>query len=252
MDLGITGRLALVTGAGRSIGRAIAIALSREGARVVLVARSKDQLDAVHRELAGSPKDHHVVALDLMADDGTARLADYLTQRAGEPEIIVHNVGGSIGVFDQFASSEEWKKAWQFNVGIGLELNRRFIPPMVKRRWGRIVHLSTLSTLTYNGYAAYVSSKCALNGYVKTISRTVSKDNVIISAVAPGAIYVEGRHFSKLQKDNPAALEQYFKEHLPIGRLGTADEIAPTVAFLCSNGASFMAGSIVGIDGGGM
>jgi 3-oxoacyl-[acyl-carrier protein] reductase len=123
---------------------------------------------------------------------------------------------------------------------------------MVERKWGRVVHLSTLSTYTYNGYAAYVSAKCALDGYVKTVSREVSKDNVIVSGVAPGAIYSEGRHFAKLQKENPAALEGYFKEHLSIKRLGRAEEIAPVAAFLCSDQASFMAGAIVGIDGGGM
>jgi len=150
------------------------------------------------------------------------------------------------------ASSDDWQRVWKFNVGIGHELNRAFMPAMVDRRWGRIVHLSTLSTTTYNGYAAYVSAKCALDGYVKSVNREVSKHNVIVSAVAPGAIYSEGRHFAKLQKENPAALEEYFNQHLPIRRLGRAEDIGPVVAFLCSEQAAFMAGSIVGIDGGGM
>src|SRR5260370_29281246 len=123
---------------------------------------------------------------------------------------------------------------------------------MGERRWGRVVHLSALSTATFNGYSAYVSAKLALNGYVKTISREVAKDNVIVSAVAPGAIYSEGRFFAKLTMENPAALEQYFDNHLPTRRLGTAADVAAGTAFLCSEHASFMAGAIVGIDGGGM
>ena len=91
-----------------------------------------------------------------------------------------------------------------------------------------------------------------LDGYVKSVNREVSRHNVVISAVAPGAIYSEGRHFAKLQKEKPAALEEYYNQHLPIRRLGTADDIGPVVAFLCSEFASFMAGSIVAIDGGGM
>ncbi len=87
---------------------------------------------------------------------------------------------------------------------------------------------------------------------MKSVNREVSKDNVIISAVAPGAIYSEGRFFAKMQKENPAAIEDYYKNHLPIRRLGTAEDIGPVVAFLCSDFASFLAGSIVGIDGGGM
>ncbi len=251
MDLKIRDRLALVTGASRGIGRAIALELAKEGARVIIVARSPEPLQAVRRELGGSEGRHHTFALDLMAEGGIAKLSEEI-QNLGALDIMVHNLGGSNGVFTTFASSEDWKKVWQFNVGVSHELNRMFIPLMVQRRWGRVVHLSTLSTTTYNGYAAYVSAKCALDGYVKTINREVSKDNVIVSAVAPGAIYSEGRHFAKLQKEDPAALEDYFKNHLPIKRLGRAEEIAPVAAFLCSEQASFMAGSIVGIDGGGM
>ena len=251
MDLRIEDRLALVTGASRGIGRAIAVALAREGARVILVARSQEQLEVVRKEIATTERKHYCYAIDLMAEDGVARLIKAITTDLGEPDIVVHNLGGSFGL-PAFAPTEDWKKVWYFNVGIGHELNLAFIPGMVKRRWGRIVHLSTLSTVTYNGYAPYVSAKCALDGYVKSVNREVSKDNVIISAVAPGAIYSEGRYFAKLQKENPAAIEDYFKNHLPIRRLGTAEDIGPVVAFLCSDFASFMAGSIVGIDGGGM
>ena len=251
MDLGIRDRLALVTGASRGIGRAIALELAREGARMILVARSEGPLKAVKAEMHGDRDDHCVIATDLLAEGAPARLARTVTEEVGAPEIVVHTLGGSIGVLQTFASSQEWTKVWQFNVGIAHELNRVFIPSMVTKRWGRIVYLSTLSTSTYNGYAAYVSAKFALNGYVKTVNREVSKDNVIVSAVAPGAIYSEGRYFARLQKEDPAALEDYFKNHLPIRRLGRAEEIAPVVAFLCSEHASFMAGSIVGVDGGG-
>ena len=251
MDLCIQDRLALVTGASRGIGRAIAASLAHEGARVILVARSQEQLEAVRKEITIATRQHHCYAIDLLAEDGVARLIKAITTDLGEPDIMVHNLGGSFGV-PAFAASEDWKKVWHFNVGIGHELNRAFIPGMVKRRWGRIVHLSTLSTVTYNGYPPYVSAKCALDGYVKSVNREVSKDNVIITAVAPGAIYSEGRFFAKLQKEDPAALEDYFKNHLPIRRLGTAEDIGPVVAFLCSDFASYMAGTIVGIDGGGM
>lgn len=252
MDLGLNGKIALVTGASKGIGRAIALKLAEEGARLAIVARTAEALGAVHASLAGGASRHRAFALDLMADGGVERLIKAVTAELGAPEIIVHNLGGSLGVFQAMAPTDDWRKVWQFNLGIAHELNRAFLPGMAARKWGRVVHLSTLSTTTYNGAAAYVSAKCAVDGYVKAINREFSKDNVIVSAVAPGAIYSEGRHFAKLQKEDPAALREYFKQHLPIQRLGTAEEIAPVVAFLCSNHASFMAGSIVGIDGGGM
>jgi 3-oxoacyl-[acyl-carrier protein] reductase len=250
MDLGITDRLALVTGASRGIGRTIASELAREGARVVLVARSENNLEAVRRELA-TPDKHYVVAIDLMAEGGVQALADRLTQ-LGDLDIMIHNLGGGAGVQQVFASAEDWKRAWQFNVGIGHELNRLLIPAMIQRRWGRIVHLSTLSTTTYQGNAAYVSAKCALDGYVKSVSREVSQHGVILSAVAPGAIALEGRYFAKILQSDPSAVEDYFNKHLPIRRFGTAQDVAAVVAFLCSEQASYMAGAIVAVDGGWM
>ena len=122
---------------------------------------------------------------------------------------------------------------------------------MTKNKWGRIVHLSTLSTATYSGNAPYVSAKCALDGYIKTLSRQMAKHNVVVSAVAPGAIYTEGRYFAKLRNEDPAMLQKYLDENLPTGRLGEPEDIAPVVALLCSHQASFMAGSIVAIDGAG-
>ena len=252
MDLGIKNRLALVTGASRGIGRAIAVALAREGARVILVARSAELLEAVRREIATPDRPHHTYAIDLMADDGVPKLVQSISNDLGAPEIMVHNLGGSCGVNKTFAPAADWRKVWQYNLGIAHDLNCAFIPGMAARRWGRIVHLTTLSTKTFHGYPPHVAAKCAVDGYVSTVNREVSKDNVIISAVAPGTIYSEGRWFAKIQKEDPAALQEYFKKHLPTNRLGLAEDIGPVVSFLCSDYASFMAGSIVRVDGGGM
>ena len=250
MNLGIGNRTAVVTGAGRGIGRAIAVALAREGARVILVGRRAETLEVVRQQLDGQDRRHQIFPADLM-EDQLSRLAEALESQYGSPDILVHNAGGSLGLRDPFAPVTEWQRVWYFNVGAAIEWNRFFIPGMAARRWGRIVHLSTLATVTYDGNAAYVSAKCALNGYVKTVNRMVSKDNVIVSAVAPGAIHSEGRFLAKLHAEDPEGLQRYFDEHLPIRRLGRAEDVAGVVAFLCSEQAAFMAGSIVGIDGGG-
>jgi len=259
VDLRIKDRLALVTGASRGIGRAIAVELAREGARVVLVARTQEQLEAVRGALP-RPADHHCVAIDLLLPESVPKLAEKMTA-LGEIDIMVHNLGGSAGTFPALAPSDDWKKVWQFNLGIGHELNRIFMPAMVTRRWGRIVHLSSLATTTYRpaaggnppyGNIPYITAKCALEGYVKSMGRDVARDNVIVTAVSPGAIYSEGRYFAKLEAENPAALEDFFQNHLPSGRLGRADEVASVVAFLCSEQASFMAGAVVEVNGGGV
>jgi len=248
MNLGIQNRLALVTGSSRGIGKGIARELAREGARVVLVARSADALEAVRLGLP-EPDRHRAFAIDLMEESGVGKLVEEISN-LGDLDIIVHNLGGSAGVREVFASAEEWKKVWQFNVGIPVEINRLLIPGMVARRRGRIVHLSTLSTTTYQGAAAYVSAKCALEGYLKCVSREVSKDNVILSAVAPGAISLEGRYFAKIEQEKSPAMDEYFNQHLPIRRFGKAEDVAAAVAYLCSEQASYLAGAIVPVDGG--
>jgi 3-oxoacyl-[acyl-carrier protein] reductase len=251
MNLGIENRVALVTGAGRNIGRAIALALAKEGARVILVGRSKDNLDRVNAEMPGTAGRHLSIALDLESADSVSRLQELTTGDIGCPEILVHNLGGSLGVTNAFSTAAEWARVWNFNLGIAHELNRLFIPRMVSKRWGRILHLSTLSTQTCEGSPAYVSAKCALDGYVKSMSREMSKHNVIMNSLAPGLINLEGRHYARMQRENPALLEQYFDNHLPIRRMGTAEEMAMIAAFLCSEHAAFMPGSIVRADGGG-
>ena len=251
MNLGVENRVALVTGASKNIGRAIALALAKEGARVILVGRSKTNLDAVSAEMSGGAGRHLSIELDLQLPESPLRLKELLKGDFENPEILVHTLGGSLGVTDSFASASEWAKVWYFNVGIAHELNRLFVPDMIARKWGRILHLSTLSTQTFDGYSPYTSAKCALDGYVKNMSRQVSRHNVIMNSLAPGLISLEGRYFARMQKENPAFLEQYFDNHLPIRRMGTADEISSIATFLCSEQAAFMAGSIVRADGGG-
>ena len=251
MNLEIENRVALVTGASKNIGRAIALALAKEGARVILVGRSKKNLDEVSAKMSGGAGRHLSIDLDLQLPESPLRLKELLKGDFENPEILVHNLGGSLGVTDAFASAAEWAKVWHFNVGIAHELNRLFVPSMIARKWGRITHLSTLSTQTHDGYAPYTSAKCALDGYVKNMSRQVSRHNVVMNSLAPGLISLQGRYFARMQKENPAVLEQYFDNHLPIRRMGTAEEIATIAAFLCSEHAAFMAGSIVRADGGG-
>jgi 3-oxoacyl-[acyl-carrier protein] reductase len=251
MNLGIDDRIALVTGASKNIGRAIAKALAKEGARLILVSRSRENLNEVHAELNGEKGRHLCVAMDLRLKEGPLRLKEALKGDFENPEIVVHNLGGSLGLTDPFSSADEWDDVWRFNVGIAHELNRLFIPDMMARKWGRILHLSTLSTQTYDGYAPYTSAKCALDGYVKSMSRLVSKSNVIMNALAPGLVGLEGRYFMRMKKESPAQLEQYFDNHLPIRRMGTPEEMALIATFLCSEHAAFMPGAIVRADGGG-
>ncbi len=252
MDLGINDKLALVTGASKGLGRAIAIQLAGEGARLVLVARSADRLKTLAGELSAPNRKHHCFAYDLLQEGACAALVKDMIAEAGHPDIIVHCLGGSLNVKEALAPVADWQKVWFLNVGVGIELNGRLIPHMVQKGWGRVVHISSAAAHTYLGYPAYVSAKLALNGYVKAVSRAVAAQNVVVSAVSPGPLFGEGRYLAQQQTANSPAWQEFCRNRLALGRLGEGGEIAPAVVFLCSTLSSFAVGSIFNVDGGSM
>lgn len=250
MDLGISGKLALVTGAGRGIGRSIAIELSREGAVVVAVSRSPESLKSLHAEMSVTGGHHRTICVNLAEAGAPSSVAHSVVRDVGVPDIVIHNLGGSLGVTDPLAGWQEWQKVWRFNVGVPVEMNTVLIPQMVEKKWGRIVHVSSSAASTFQGYPAYVSAKAALNAYVRTVGRAMANANIVMSAVAPGPIFGEGRYLARLEREDPAAWAEYVRHHLPIGRLGRPEEIATAVVFLCSKLASFAVSAIVPVDGG--
>jgi 3-oxoacyl-[acyl-carrier protein] reductase len=251
VTLGIDGRIALVTGSSKNIGLSIAQELANHGARVILTGRNMSELQLALDTLPGKKVRHLCVEVDFQLPEALEQLKNKIEGVFSEPEIIVHNLGGSLGVKDLFSPSKDWAKVWQFNLGIAHDINGYFVPIMQSKKWGRVLHLSTLSTETYAGNPAYVSAKCALDGYVKVFSRAVAKDNVLVNALAPGLIDIEGRYFSNLQKTDPDSIESYYANHLPIARMGTCSEIGKMAAILCSDVVGFVSGSIIRVDGGG-
>lgn len=252
MDLEIEDKLALVTGASKGMGRAIAMRLADEGARVIVVSRTPHLLESLQGELSKNGKRHYVFDADLSQEGTANELATSILTRAGAPDIVVHNVGGSIGVTDPMASSDDWRRVWHFNLGAAIDLNCAFVPHMKERKWGRIVHISSVSAENFSGYPAYVSAKTALNGYVKSMGRALAKTNIVLSAVAPGPMYAEGRFLANLQSQGGPQWDEYCRNHLAIARLGAPEEVAAAVAWLCSKHASFAVGGIFSVDGGAM
>lgn len=229
MNLGISGRTALVVGASRGIGLEIARELQSEGCKVHTVSRTgKTSLN-----------------MDLMKDNQPEMLLAALS--ASPPEIIVHVLGGSQGRIQTLGPASDWAWVWRLNLGVAHDINRAFIPLMRRNKWGRIVHISSNAALGAVGYCPYASAKAALNGYVRAVSKEFSRDGVIITAVAPGIVYTPGRYWASLDSKEK---EEYFNKYIPIHRFGRAEEVAKTVVFLCSDHAAYMAGSIVSIDGG--
>lgn len=247
MDLQLNGRKALVVGASRGLGRVVARLLAAEGCAVGVVARSASELDRVVAELPGSG--HRAFSCDCLLDGSTTRLAAEC-MATHQPDIVVHNLGGSLGVTDSLASAADYARVWRLNVGVPVEFNQVFVPAMANRGWGRVVHVSSVSAENFSGYSAYVAAKGGLNAYVKTLGRAVAAKGVVVSAVCPGPLFAEGRHLSQLQTAGGAPWRAFCDHHLAIGRLADPGEVAPFIALLCSPLASYAAGTIVNVDGG--
>jgi NAD(P)-dependent dehydrogenase (short-subunit alcohol dehydrogenase family) len=250
MNLGIENRLALITGAGRGIGRAIARCLAREGVHVAVVARSESDVESLVNEMGGAEKGHLGVALDLTREEGPSELFKTLIEKFGEPSIVVHNLGGTLDIKDPFCSIADWRRVYRCNFEVAVELNILLVPPMQKQRWGRVVHISSISAMENHGPITYCAIKAALTAYVRSFGGVVAPDGVVISAILPGAVFTEGGYWDYTSKNNPEHVRRYLSERQRIGRFGKPEEIGNMVAFLCSNLASFNTGSIIPIDGG--
>ena len=185
--------------------------------------------------------------MDLLFDvtDDTERAS--LFRHVTHADIIVHVVGGSIGIRDPLSPADDMIKVWMANLGAGHEINRVFLPGMVERGWGRIVHFSSNGVKLATGNVPYISAKGAVEAYVRNMSRIYAERGVVISCVAPGPIETPGIFMYDQSREWTRA---FFDKYVPMKRWGKSEEVAGAVALLCSQHASYMAGAIVPVDGG--
>ena len=164
-------------------------------------------------------------------------------------DIIIHNVGGSQKVFNYQVKSDEYFKVWNANLGYAIEINNFFIPSMIKKNWGRIIHISSSAAYNYSAPVAYSSAKSALNTYVSSLARKLIKNKIVISSVCPGPIELPERFMTIAQNKKNKFWREYKKYHLPIGRLAKPEEISSVIYFLSSDKASYCSGAIWNVDG---
>jgi len=251
MDLGINGRRALVTGAGRGIGKGIALCLAKEGAKVAIVSRTESDVQQVISEMGGNDLGHYGIAMDLMPENAPSVLLNKFKDYGIDNfDILVHNVGGTLSIKDPFCSVKDWQRVYRFNLEIAVEFNRILVPEMQKRKWGRVVHISSISGMENHGPVTFCSMKAALTAYTRSFGGVVAPDGVVVSAVLPGAVFTEKGYWDITSKENSEHVRKFMTERQRIGRFGTIEEIGNYVTFLCSDLASFNTGSIVPIDGG--
>ena len=250
MDLGIKGKLALVTGAGRGLGYSIALNLAQEGVKVVIISRTQNDLDRLMKEMGGKEAGHYSIACDLTEESMSAKVVQELQQKCGNPDIVINNLGGTLDIKDPFCSLADWRKIWRINLEITIEINNLLVPYMQKQKWGRIVNISSISALENQGPVPYCSVKAALVAYTRSLGRFLAPEGIVMTSLLPGAVFTEGGYWDISSKTNPEHVQKYLNERMAIKRFGTLDEIGTITTFLCSQQVSFCVGSAFLVDGG--
>jgi 3-oxoacyl-[acyl-carrier protein] reductase len=253
MDLGIKGKVALVTGGSRGLGRESALALAREGVLVAICARGEDRLKETTAELASTG----VKARGYMADLGDAaapaRLLGEVERDLGQVDILVNNVGGSMGTRDALSASEDdFIRVIDLNLWSTIRLMKLAVPKMQARKWGRVINISSIYGRELGGPSApYMTAKASVIAVTKHLAITVAKDGVTVNSVAPGSIMFPGGGWEKFVKNSPKqTVDEFIVRNLPMGKFGWPEPVGAAVAFLASRQADLIVGACINVDGG--
>lgn len=243
MDLGLSGRLALVTGASRGIGRAIAAGLAAEGARVILVSRDPGKLQLA-AQLVGA---EGWVAGNLSKGDEVERLEEEVRRRFGDPEILIANSGGPPAGMAVEMDAAGWSRGCEETLMPAVRLSRAFLPAMRQRGWGRIVHVTSVSVKQpVPNLVLSNAFRAAVTGFARTLATEVAAEGVTVNNVAPG--FTDTDRIRELYPD-PEALAR-LTERIPAKRLATPEEVAAAAVFLCGVPAAMITGQTLLVDGG--
>ncbi|HLH23961.1 MAG TPA: SDR family oxidoreductase [Chloroflexota bacterium] len=249
MDLGLTGKVALVTGASRGIGKAIALGLGAEGCRVALVARTREAVEAAAAEVAARGADALPIVADVSVAADVERMIDAAAARWGRLDVLVNNVGGRRGGAFMETTDEDWLGAFELNVLSAIRASRAAVPHLRQQGGGAIVMISSIYGREAGGVVTYNATKSAMISLTKNLARELAGENIRVNSVAPGSISFPGGSWWRRQQEDPQAMAEFVRRDMPYGRFGRVDEVANVAVFLASERASLMTGACVPVDG---
>jgi 3-oxoacyl-[acyl-carrier protein] reductase len=242
---GVTGRVALVTGASQGIGRACALALAEGGASVALAARNEDKLKQVAAEIESKGGQAAVFRLDVSNEDEVKAVAKAAIARFGRIDVLVNNAGVTRDTLLLRMKRADWDSVIQTNLNGPFFCTQAVISSMLKQRWGRIINITSIFGQTGQiGQANYSASKAGLIGFTMAMAREVASRSITVNAVAPG--YIETAMTETLSPE----LKTKVNEMIPLGRPGSDMDIAHAVRFLASEEAGYITGHVLKVNGG--
>ncbi|MBI4469496.1 MAG: SDR family oxidoreductase [Acidobacteria bacterium] len=257
MDLGLHGKVAIVAGASRGLGKATALALAREGARVAICAREQDRLDSASNEIARiAGAEVLAVPCDVTSEVDVTGLIQVVLERWARINILVNNAGGPpAGLFDELTMTQ-WRSALELNLLSTVRLCRGVVPHMRHQQWGRIVNITSVSARQpVPGLMLSNAGRAGVLGFAKTLSNELAVDHITVNSVCPG--YTRTDRLAELaqataerESMDEDAVFRAWKEAIPMKRLGEPDELAALITFLCSIQAGYITGCAIPVDGG--
>ena len=242
MDL--TGKVAIVTGSGQGIGRAIALKLAEVGATVV-VNDISEALEAVAEEITTMGRESLAIKADVSSSEDVGRLAETVMSAYGRIDLLVNNAGITRDHLTLRMTDEDWEDVLRINLNSVFLCTRAVLRYMVKQRWGRIISMASIVGVVGNpGQANYASAKAGIIGFTRTIAKEVASRGITANAIAPG--YIETEMTQQLEE----SWKQELGRRIPLGYFGSPRDVAEAVAFLASEEARYITGQVLGVDGG--
>ncbi|HLK64590.1 MAG TPA: SDR family NAD(P)-dependent oxidoreductase [Bryobacteraceae bacterium] len=243
----LQGRTAVITGASKGIGKAIAVALAAEGARVALVARNRGLLEGVASKIGSTGGEARVFPADVSNEEQVLATEREIVSEFGKVNILVNNAGINIRKPITEFTIEEWRLVMDTNVTAAFLMCRSFVPHMTGQGYGRILNLtSTMSWVSLPGRAAYSASKAALLGITRTLALELASEKITAVGISAGPVITE---MNRATLDDPERNAQ-FVAGVPLGRWGRVEEVGQLAVYLCSDDAGFITGTDILIDGG--
>lgn len=248
----LKGKIALVTGGTKGIGKSIAEKLSASGATVVITARTK---------ASDNSNSHHFIAADLTQADSAEKTAKQILEKYGRVDIIVNNAGANLSPGGGFNTLEDehWLKDWELNFMSVVRMNKALLPTMLEQKEGVIINISTGAAKQpiWDMTMSYSSAKAALNAYSKALAHELGPKGIRVNVVSPGVVRTPlmNEFVENIAKSSGSSFEEAFQSIIdtvgvPLGRMSEPEEIANTVAFLASSEAKYITGANISVDGG--
>ena len=252
MELSLEGKVAMITGGSRGLGRQIAGTLAREGCKVAICARDEEQLKQTVSEFQAQGFEAQGSRADVIQEEDAARFHQETVEGLGNPDILVNNVGGRRGsvIFEE-TSMEQFIEGLHVNLISAVRLSALVLPHMKSQGWGRIINISSIYGREHGGSIDYMTGKAGLIAFSKHLALQLASSGVLVNCVAPGSIDFPGSTWDRFQRtQTPEVVAEFIDRNLPMGRFGWPEPIGEMVAFLASDRANLITGACVNVDGG--